>query len=226
MLFDFSRIYKNNYNKMNYADLREEYKSKEFDIADCDKNPFAQFEKWFAESMTVADDDPNAFALSTCSPEGRPSSRIVLLKAVDERGFSFYTNYGGRKSRELEENPNASMLFFFKELHRQIRIEGKIEKVTREESEKYFHSRPHDSQLAAWTSAQSTKIESRKALEEKFAGYEKEFKNKEIPLPDFWGGFRLIPDYFEFWQGRENRLHDRISYEKENTGWNISRLSP
>ncbi len=211
---------------MNYADLRRDYKSKEFDIKDTDADPFIQFEKWFSDALKVDTDDANAFALSTCTKDGRPSSRIVLLKAVDEKGFSFYTNYGGRKSRELDENPNAAMLFFFRELHRQIRIEGRMEKVTREESDIYFHSRPGDSQLAAWASQQSSKLASRKELVDNFEKYGKEFEGKEIPLPDFWGGFRLIPDYFEFWQGRENRLHDRISYEKNNGVWQRSRLAP
>jgi len=211
---------------MNYADQRREYISKEFDIKDTDVNPFAQFEKWYAEAMEIDPQDTNAFVLSTSSKEGKPSSRIMLLKGVDDKGFVFYTNYLGRKSKELIENPNASILFFFKELHRQIRIEGSIEKVSKEESAEYSHSRPVESQVGAWASIQSSKIESRKALEEKFAKYDKEFEGKEVPLPDYWGGFRLIPEYFEFWQGRESRLHDRISYEKVNNDWLLSRLSP
>lgn len=211
---------------MNYADLRIEYISKEFDIKDADKNPFTQFENWFAEIMEIAAEDANAFALSTCSADGKPSSRIILLKGVDDKGFVFYTNYLGKKSKELEKNPNGAMLFFYKELHRQIRIEGRIEKVSRKESEEYFHSRPYESQLGAWASEQSSKLKDRKELENNFDKYSKEFEGKEIPLPDFWGGFRLIPDYFEFWQGRESRLHDRISYEKKNNEWLLSRLSP
>jgi len=211
---------------MNYADQRREYISKEFDIKDTDTNPFTQFEKWFTEAKEIDPQDTNAFMLSTCSKEGKPSSRIMLLKGVDDKGFVFYTNYLGRKSKELIENPNAAILFFFKELHRQIRIEGRIEKVSREESAEYFHSRPVESQVGAWASIQSSKIESRESLEKKFKDYDKEYEGKEVPLPDYWGGFRLIPDYFEFWQGRESRLHDRISYEKENNSWVQSRLSP
>ncbi|MBS1513433.1 MAG: pyridoxamine 5'-phosphate oxidase [Bacteroidetes bacterium] len=211
---------------MNYADLRREYISKEFDIKDTDKNPFVQFENWFAEAMNAGTEDVNAFILSTCSKEGKPSSRIMLLKGVDDKGFVFYTNYLSRKSKELIENPNGFILFFFKELHRQIRIEGIIEKVTKEESKAYFDSRPAESRIGAWASIQSSKIESRKELEDKFKKYSEEFSDTEIPLPDYWGGFRLIPDYFEFWQGRENRLHDRICYEKTEGGWNLSRLSP
>ena len=211
---------------MNYADQRRDYISKEFDIKDTDVNPFAQFEKWYAEAMEIDPQDTNAFVLSTSTKEGKPSARIMLLKGVDDIGFVFYTNYLGRKSKELIENPNASILFFFKELHRQIRIEGRIEKVSKEESAEYFHSRPVESQVGAWASIQSSKIESRKALEDKFAKFDKEFEGKEVPLPDYWGGFRLIPEYFEFWQGRESRLHDRISYEKVNNDWLLSRLSP
>ena len=211
---------------MNYADLREQYKGKDFDVRDADTNPFLQFDTWFKEMMDLNVPDSNAVTVSTCSKEGRPSSRVVLLKGIDSTGFIFFTNYNGRKSRELDENPNASMLFFFKELHRQVRIEGRIEKVSREESLTYFHSRPRDSQLAAWASQQSSKIESRKELEEKFEKLNEEFKDKEIPLPEFWGGFRLVPDYFEFWQGRENRLHDRVAYEIINNEWRRSRLSP
>lgn len=211
---------------MNYADLRRDYISKEFDIKECDLNPFNQFEKWFDEAMKIDTNDATAVALSTCSEEGKPSSRIVLLKGVDEKGFIFFTNYYGRKSKELDKNPNAAMLFFYKELHRQIRIEGIVERTTQEESEKYFHSRPRESQIAAWTSQQSKEITSRKSLEELFEKYELEFKDKEIPLPNFWGGFRLIPDYFEFWQGRENRLHDRVRYESKDNKWLLSRLAP
>jgi pyridoxamine 5'-phosphate oxidase len=211
---------------MNYADLRRDYIAKEFDIKECDVNPFGQFEKWFDEAMKIDVEDANAFALSTCTKEGKPSSRIVLLKGADEKGFVFYTNYYGKKSKELDENPYAAMLFFYKELHRQIRIEGMVEKVSNEESEKYFQSRPRESQIAAWASQQSKEISGRKHLEELFEKYESEFKDKEIPLPNFWGGFRLIPDYFEFWQGRENRLHDRVRYEYKDNKWEISRLAP
>jgi len=211
---------------MNYADLRTQFHGKGLDVKDADKNPFIQFDVWFKEMMELNLPDTNAFLLSTSTKEGRPSSRVVLLKAVDSTGFVFFTNYGGRKSKELDENPFASMLFFFKELHRQVRIEGRIEKVLREESLEYFHSRPRESQLAAWASQQSSKIENRDELEENFKKYSEMYEGKEIPLPDFWGGFRLVPDYFEFWQGQENRMHDRVAYEKNGTEWLRSRLSP
>jgi pyridoxamine 5'-phosphate oxidase len=212
---------------MNYADLRQEYIAKEFDIKDCDVNPFAQFEKWFADIMALNIADPNAFILCTSTKEGKPSSRIMLLKGVDDKGFVFYTNYLSRKSKEILENPNAAFLFFFKELHRQVRIEGKLEKVSREESEEYFKSRPLESRIGAWASAQSSVISSRQELEDKVKKYTEEYSDKEVPLPDFWGGFRLIPEYFEFWQGRESRLHDRISYSKSSgEAWKLERLSP
>ncbi len=211
---------------MKYADLRTQFHGNGLDVKDTDENPFIQFDIWFKEMMELKLPDTNAFLLSTSTKEGKPSSRVVLLKAVDSRGFSFYTNYGGRKSKELEINPYASMLFFFKELHRQVRIEGRIEKVSREESLEYFHSRPRESQIAAWASQQSSKIKDRAELEKNFEKYSEMYKDKEIPLPDFWGGFRLIPDYFEFWQGQENRLHDRVSYEKNGAEWHRSRLSP
>lgn len=212
---------------MNYADLRQEYIAKEFDMKDCDLNPFTQFEKWFADIMRLNIPDPNAFILCTSTKEGKPSSRIMLLKGVDDKGFVFYTNYLSRKSKEILQNPNAAFLFFFKELHRQVRIEGKLEKVSREESEEYFKSRPLESRIGAWASIQSSVITNRQELEDKVKKYTEEYSNKEVPLPDFWGGFRLIPEYFEFWQGRESRLHDRIAYTKSSgKSWKIERLSP
>lgn len=212
---------------MNYADLRQEYIAEEFDVKDCDLSPFAQFEKWFAEVMTLDIPDPNAFILCTSSKEGKPSSRIMLLKGVDDKGFVFYTNYLSRKSKEILENPNAAFLFFFKELHRQVRIEGKLEKVSREESEEYFKSRPLESRIGAWASIQSSVISGRQELEDKVKKYTEDYSGKEVPLPDYWGGFRLIPEYFEFWQGRESRLHDRIAYSKvSDLKWNLERLSP
>ena len=157
---------------------------------------------------------------------GNLSGRIVLLKEIDERGFVFYTNYESRKGRDLKQNPKAALTFFWDELRRQVRVEGRIEKVSRETSTKYFSSRPRESQIGAWVSEQSSVIPNRTFLETKFNGIKEKFANDEIPLPDFWGGYRVIPDYFEFWQGRENRLHDRICYKKENDEWNIFRLVP
>jgi pyridoxamine 5'-phosphate oxidase len=164
--------------------------------------------------------------LSTADVNGNPSARIVLLKEIDDSGFVFYTNYGSRKGKDLKENPKAALTFFWDELLRQIRIEGRIEKISKETSKKYFSSRPRESQIGAWVSAQSSVIPNREILENKFDELEEKFGNEEIPLPDFWGGYRVIPNYFEFWQGRENRLHDRICYKKENDEWKIFRIAP
>jgi pyridoxamine 5'-phosphate oxidase len=164
--------------------------------------------------------------LSTADVNGNPSARIVLLKEIDDSGFVFYTNYGSRKGKDLKENPKAALTFFWDELLRQIRIEGRIEKISKETSKKYFSSRPRESQIGAWVSAQSSVIPNREILENKFDELEEKFGNEEIPLPHFWGGYRVIPNYFEFWQGRENRLHDRICYKKENDEWKIFRIAP
>jgi len=164
--------------------------------------------------------------VATCTSGGRPSLRTVLLKAYDENGFVFFTNYTSRKGNDLKENPYAALLFFWKETERQIRIEGKVKKVSRKESEEYFHSRPYDSQIAATVSNQSKLIKSRSELEKKFEILKAEFVGKEIIAPDYWGGYRVIPDKFEFWQGRENRLHDRIQYSLKKKSWVIERLQP
>jgi len=169
--------------------------------------------------------DPNAMTVSTVGSDGRPSSRVVLLKLFDERGFVFFTNYESKKGSDLTTNPYAVMHFFWPQLDRQVAIYGSVEKTDRAESEKYFKSRPTDSQLGAWASAQSRVIESREELEERFAELREKFGN-DVPLPPFWGGFRLSPDKFEFWQGRQNRLHDRICYTLTGSSWGITRLSP
>jgi pyridoxamine 5'-phosphate oxidase len=170
--------------------------------------------------------DPSAMVLATADKNAIPNVRVVLLKGMDKEGFVFYTNYGSKKGRELIENPNASLLFFWKEFERQIRISGKVSKVSQKESEDYFYSRPYESRLAAWASNQSEVIPGRNFLEERFVEMKKKYEGKEIPLPPFWGGFKLFPNNFEFWQGRENRLHDRICYIKENKKWKIIRLAP
>lgn len=210
--------------------IRKDYKfAKKTNLfeKDVSRNPYKQFLKWFEDALTADPMEANAMFLGTSTPEGRPSVRTVLLKGFDNKGFTFYTNYDSRKGRELAKNPYASILFFWKELGRQIRIEGKVSKVTRKESEKYFHSRPADSQLAALSSNQSRVIRSRNELEEKFFQLKLKYKDKKIPLPETWGGYRLAPVYMEFWQGRQNRLHDRIIYKKAaGNKWKISRLSP
>lgn len=212
--------------KINLAKMRINYKSEEFNESNVKRNPIEQFEVWFKETIQLKIEEPNAMALATVSNEGFPNARIVLLKKVYAKGFVFFTNYESSKGLELEKNPSAALVFFWKELARQVRIKGKVEKVSREESEAYFHSRPRESQLGALVSNQSKEIPDRNFLENKFQSLQKEFDGKEIPLPAYWGGFRVIPFEIEFWQGRENRLHDRILYRLKENGWKISRLSP
>lgn len=211
---------------MNLADLRNEYTKAELSEADVNSNPIEQFKKWFSEASIAQVPEPNAVSVATVSAEGRPSSRIVLLKGYDESGFVFFTNYESRKGREIIQNPYVSLLFFWPELERQIRIEGKAEKISTKESMNYFFSRPIGSQLGAWASAQSAIIEGRSILEKKMSELKVKFQGKEVPFPAFWGGFKVVPETIEFWQGRKNRLHDRIQFAKTNSGWKISRLSP
>ncbi len=208
------------------AQLRKEYARHALDESDVDLNPLVQFTQWFQEAINAQLLEPNAMVLASATPDGRPSARVVLLKEYDNHGFVFFTNYEGRKSSELMQNPNAALLFFWAELERQVRIEGTIEKTSRHESEDYFKIRPLESQLGAWASKQSSVIPSRNVLEQKVADLRSLYANKEIPLPPFWGGFRLQPHTYEFWQGRENRLHDRIRYTLEGGVWGIERLSP
>ena len=191
-----------------------------------DPNPFSQFSKWYNEILKSDIIEPNAMVLATSSVNGIPSVRTVLLKNFDKYGFVFYTNYESNKAKDLLSNPYAELLFLWLEQERQVRIYGKVEKVSIEESEEYFHSRPESSQIGSWASRQSSIIPGRKYLEQKYKEYFEKFKNSIIPLPPFWGGFRLIPDKFEFWQARESRLHDRICYKKKNNDWEIVRLSP
>lgn len=191
---------------------------------EADKNPFKQFDVWFKD--TAQQPLPNAMVLSTVH-KGVPSARTVLLKDFDNRGFTFFTNYGSRKARELQENPNASLLFHWPLLERQVRIVGKVMKVSRAESAAYFKTRPRESQLGAWASDQSSAIKSRTELEEKMAVLKKKYESKPIPLPPHWGGYRVVPTEFEFWQGREGRLHDRLVYTKNKKGkWTLVRLAP
>lgn len=190
-----------------------------------DKNPVKQFAKWYEVVLKSGLKEPTAMTLATASKGGVPSARTVLLKGYDEKGFLFFTNYGSRKGRELSENPFAELLFYWMDLRKQVRISGRVEKVSKEESEKYFKTRPLNSQIGAWASRQSEIIPDRKFLEEKYKEYSEKYK-EDVPLPPFWGGFRLIPERFEFWQGRENRLHDRICYLKKNGEWEIMRLAP
>ena len=209
------------------ADLRNEYTRSGLSESDAASDPIVQFRRWFDEALEADLHEPNAMTLATATPDGKPSARIVLLKGFDERGFVFYTNYGGRKARELEQNPNCSLTFYWGELERQVRIEGRAARVTGEESDTYFASRPRGSQLGAWASEQSRPVESRTELEERLKELEEEYEGREIPRPPFWGGYRVEPESIEFWQGRENRLHDRILYSSlGGGGWEIQRLQP
>ncbi len=211
--------------KHELADLRRDFSSKGLDESDVNASPFAQFARWMNDALLSDVIDANAMTLSTIGEDGRPSARVVLLKYYGEEGFAFFTNYESKKGRDLETNPSAVLHFFWPQLDRQVAIYGKVEKTSRDESEKYFNSRPVDSRIGAWASNQSRVIESREILEQRFREFREKFGD-EVPLPDFWGGFCLTPDGFEFWQGRQNRLHDRIRYSLENHGWKISRLSP
>lgn len=195
--------------------------------ATADVNPFRQFDAWFELAKEVDPEFANAMVLSTVSSSGQPSNRLVLLKGVDEQGFVFYTNYGSRKAYELDSNQQASLVFWWKEVYRQVRIEGQVEKVSREESECYFATRPRASQIGAWASRQSATLSRRVELQEKIDSYERRFKGQQVPCPLFWGGYRLAPHSLEFWQGRESRLHDRLVYRRTvDGGWEIDRLSP
>ncbi|MBX3044426.1 MAG: pyridoxamine 5'-phosphate oxidase [Candidatus Kapabacteria bacterium] len=207
------------------SNIRRDYSKFSLDIESINKNPYEQFDIWMKDALAGEFLEPTAFSISTVSNSGRPSSRIVLLKSYDERGFVFYTNYLSRKGVEILGNPYGSMLFFWDKFERQIRIEGRIEKASKEESEAYFSKRPYTSRLGAWASEQSKPLKSRFTLIRKVAGLMLKYP-VNVPLPDFWGGYRLIPDEFEFWQGRESRLHDRFKYELIGSEWKIERLSP
>ena len=205
--------------------LRRQYSKSTLSASSVSKDPFKQFEKWFQDVLNSGFLEPNAMTLATASKTGKPSARIVLLKGIHDNGFVFYTNYKSKKGKEIEENPYGSLLFYWDKLERQIRIEGIIEKVSQKESEEYFNTRPYKSRVGAWASRQSSVIESRSAIVKEFLKYMMKFKT-HVPLPDVWGGYRLLPETFEFWQGRPNRLHDRIRYNKNKTGWKIDRLAP
>ena len=211
----------------NYADLRRDYALAGLIEKDLARDPFRQFEKWFAEAEAAKLHEPNAMVVATAGRDGRPSARTLLLKGLDGRGFVFYTNYESRKGRELEANPRATLLFPWIAFERQVTVEGPVAKVTREESETYFQSRPRPSQLAAWASSQSGIIAGRSVLEESIKTLEKKYAGRDVPPPPHWGGYRLAPETVEFWQGRRNRLHDRLRYRRTPEGdWTIERLAP
>lgn len=211
---------------MAIADIRRDYMKATLSEDKVDPNPFRQFGFWWDEALRAEIDEVNAMTLATVSGAGKPSARIVLLKGYDEQGFVFYTNYESRKGQDLALRPEASLLFFWKELERQVRIEGPCVKVSAEESDAYFQSRPAGSRIGAWASPQSRVIESRDLLDQQIIAIENRFDGQEIPRPAHWGGYRVIPAQVEFWQGRPSRLHDRILYTREADNWIISRLAP
>lgn len=206
--------------------IRKEYQLKELDEKHVSSDPFHQFSEWMDEALQADVMEPTATVLSTVSMEGRPSSRIVLLKQASALGFDFFTNRKSKKGQHLNQNVYASLLFFWPELERQVRIEGVVQKLSDEESDSYFHSRPAQSKISAWASPQSTIIPDRKMLKDWFEEFEESFRTNPIKRPPHWGGYRLIPDLIEFWQGRENRLHDRIEYIKLEGTWKFHRLAP
>lgn len=235
---------------MSIADLRREYNLMGLRRSDLEANPILQFQRWFEQANGVraggrlrkffiglyksvfmlggaASVDVNAMTLATTDKHGRPSARVVLLKGVDERGFVFFTNYESRKARELTENPQAALVFYWADLERQVCVAGPVSRLARDESEAYFITRPRGSRLAAWASKQSEAVRDRGALEEKWKQLEKQYPGQEVPMPPYWGGYVLSPDRIEFWQGRANRLHDRFRYTKNpDKSWQIERLSP
>jgi pyridoxamine 5'-phosphate oxidase len=212
---------------MALADMRKDYGTLGLHEKDLAKDPFRQFEQWFQEAEAAKVTEPNAMTLATVDREGRPSARTVLLKGCDGRGFVFYTNYESRKGRELAASGRATLLFPWVALERQVIVEGAVTRVSREEADAYFHSRPRASQLAAWASPQSTVIAGRAVIEESYRVIEKKYEGREVPLPPQWGGYRVAPETVEFWQGRRSRLHDRLRYRREPGGdWVIERLAP
>lgn len=207
--------------------LRREYTDAGLNEQDLDTNPFNQFERWFQEAIDAKIDLPDAMTLATATKDGIPSARIVLLRGHDERGFVFYTDYESQKGEELAENPNAALVFYWRELDRQVRITGGVSKVSRENSNNYFQTRPVDSRLAALASKQSEVIPNRAVLEERFKELAAQYQDEDIPLPSDWGGYRLSPDMIEFWSGRPSRLHDRLRYTRQSDdNWRIERISP
>ena len=209
------------------ATMRKIYQLKSLKEEDVNADPILQFDTWWQEAIAHKVEEPNAMTLATCNSLGRPSARIVLLKGIHNNGFVFYTNYNSRKAHQIDENPFVALVFFWKELERQIRIEGEIKKVSAKESDEYFSVRPRESQLGAWSSPQSNVIESAGFLQENMKKYYDKFQGEEVPRPEHWGGFIVEPNTIEFWQGKPGRLHDRLQYSlSENKEWFIQRLAP
>ncbi len=211
---------------MDIGDYRREYTRGGLHRRDLSTDPVTQFERWFQQATTAGITDPNAMTLATVSPDCRPSLRTVLLKTFDHQGFVFYTNYRSQKAREIDANPSVCLLFPWTALERQVEISGRAERISTAESLKYFLTRPRGSQLGAWVSNQSEVISGRRILELKLDEMKRRFGEGHVPLPDFWGGYRVVPETVEFWQGRPNRLHDRFEYRRREDGWEIVRLAP
>jgi len=210
---------------MSIADLRREYTYDGLSEAEAQRDPLAQFERWFGDAVAAQLPLPNAMTLATVTPQGAPDARVVLLKGIEAGGFVFYTNYLSRKGKELEANPLACLVFLWTEIERQVRIEGRVEKVSTADSDQYFATRPLGSRLSAWASAQSDVVAGREILESALESAEARF-GEEPPRPAHWGGYRLVPESIEFWQGRENRLHDRLRYRRHQGAWKLERLAP
>ncbi len=209
------------------ADLRKDYTLQGLHEAEADPDPFQQFQTWFDQAIAAKLLEPNAMTLATATPEGQPSARVVLLKGFDQRGFVFYTNYESHKARELAQNPQAALVFLWGDLERQVRIEGQVEKVSEQESDVYFQSRPVGSRLGAWASNQSQVLAGREVLEQQLQALKQTYETCEIPRPPHWGGYRVMPQLIEFWQGRPSRLHDRLQYRRQaDDRWLIERLAP
>jgi pyridoxamine 5'-phosphate oxidase len=212
---------------MSFVDPRLAHTRPVLHESDADPDPLAQFRRWFEEAVAAGLPQPEAMALATATPDGRPSLRMVLLRGFDERGFVFYTNYDSRKGRELQANPRAALAFYWFEMDRQVRIEGRVERVTPQESDAYFRTRPRGSRLGAWASPQSRVIAGRAVLERRVQEVAAEYDGQEVPRPEYWGGQRVVPEVIEFWQGQPDRLHDRLCYRRlEEGGWRLERLAP